>query len=109
MKEMYRARELDAFANRLMDRLDRAFNLPQDEGSRISRGVAVRRSAQRMQKYGFNQDLQLERLATWEIFFGANFEERDPEGRLMDICTDSYARSSDRFAAFSERLTELTE
>lgn len=60
---------------------------------------------ERMHHYGFQQPLQQNRWAVWEIFYGAGFERHDPI--LSQICHSRDASSGERFALFQRRLEEL--
>lgn len=66
----------------------------------------IDRLYRRMIPLGFHSKKALFMLATWEVFFGPDFETRDPEGRLAQVLATP-GREDDRIAALRARLESL--
>jgi len=97
-----------AFENRayaILEKLKRTFPLTATSKSDDAYLSIIQKSLHRMREYGFTQKLQQERLATWEIFYGVEFEKSDVS--LLDICRKTDVSSGDKFVLFSKRISEI--
>ncbi|MDO5642151.1 MAG: DUF4123 domain-containing protein [Paracoccus sp. (in: a-proteobacteria)] len=106
-KAVFRHLTFAARADNLIASLDkrRAAALPADpDARRASRDVIVA-AFHRIHGYGFQQQIQQERWALWELFYGAGFERTDPV--LSRICGSRDQSSGERFALFQRRLEEI--
>ncbi len=68
----------------------------------------TRRCVSRMQDYGFSQRDNLFRLLAWELFFGPNFESRDPGGDLRKICA-SESDETEKYALLAARMESFEQ
>lgn len=81
-----------------------AMTMSEDEkpnAQRIARGCMAR-----MMSYGFVNEKHLRVLATWELVFGHQYEEYDPEGTLLKICQQKKPALR-RFKAFTKRMDQV--
>jgi hypothetical protein len=63
----------------------------------------ARRTLSRMHDYGFAQKDNLFRLLAWELHYGPQFELRDPDGQLRQIC-EAALPEGEKFALLEERV-----
>lgn len=106
-RAVFRDATLWSRAGKLLARLEEKFNVGDGSEDRMQQQRRLMESMLRMSDYGFKQPVQQDRMATWDFFFGPDFERQDPEGTLFAICSRTDERSSDRFAAFTRRMSEL--
>lgn len=64
-------------------------------------------SVNRMQGYGYKSENHLIILASWEVFYGENFETKDPDGKLEEICRSSLPAIK-KFNSFRKRMENLS-
>ncbi|NSX53401.1 DUF4123 domain-containing protein [Parasulfitobacter algicola] len=103
-KDIFRALTFISRANVLLEKLKDSFSFETDNDAYRD---AIITTMHRMHQYGFRQKRQLEQLATWDIFYGPNFEKNDPEGHLLDICLRQDIDSAEKFSDFCKRLNEI--
>lgn len=82
---------------------------PDELASRPPRDMRrlIDRLYRRMMPLGFHSKKALFMLATWEIFYGPGFENRDPEGQLAHHLATP-GREDDKIAALRTRLEALS-
>ncbi|EPX79305.1 hypothetical protein thalar_02130 [Litoreibacter arenae DSM 19593] len=66
----------------------------------------VRPAISRFMNFGFKRKEHLHVIAAWALFFGPEFDEKDPDGRLQSICASQGPEVS-RFKALKLRMDEL--
>ncbi|WP_298260923.1 DUF4123 domain-containing protein [uncultured Litoreibacter sp.] len=66
----------------------------------------VRPAISRFMRFGFKRREHLHVIAAWALFFGPEFDEKDPDGRLQSICASQEPEVS-RFKALKLRMDEL--
>ncbi|WP_298362581.1 DUF4123 domain-containing protein [uncultured Litoreibacter sp.] len=66
----------------------------------------IRPALARFMRFGFRRREHLHVIAAWAVFFGPEFDEKDPQGRLQAICT-SQDNEGARFRALKERMAQL--
>lgn len=66
----------------------------------------VRPAISRFMRFGFKRREHLHVIAAWALFFGPEFDEKDPDGRLQSICASQEPEVS-RFKALKFRMNEL--
>ncbi|WP_208349837.1 DUF4123 domain-containing protein [Pseudaestuariivita rosea] len=66
----------------------------------------VAKTIDHMQAHGFQKRQNLRVLAAWELFYGPNFEGKDPDGMLQDIC-QSCTPETKKFKQLEARITDL--
>lgn len=88
---------------RMADRICRDFARELEHRPRKAVGAAVNHALQRFGAYGFRIHAHLHFFAAWTVFYGADFESRDPTGKLLEIC-HSTGPEIERFKAFREQF-----
>jgi hypothetical protein len=63
----------------------------------------ARKTLSRMHDYGFAQKDHLFMLLAWELHYGPNFENRDPDGYLRQVC-EAALPEGEKFALLEERV-----
>lgn len=66
----------------------------------------IEQSVSRMQSYGFTKQRYLYILLAWELHYGANYEHKDPDGKLLNIC-QSHSAEITKFKQFCDRMGML--
>ena len=61
----------------------------------------------RMRSYGFTDKGHMYILALWSVFFGQNFETKDPAGTLMEICKSDMDPTA-KMTALKDRMQQLS-
>ena len=69
--------------------------------------AAVEHAVQRFSAYRFHKHAYLHFFAAWTVFYGPDFEKRDPTGKLEEICLSS-APEAERFKAFRDRFDNFS-
>jgi len=69
--------------------------------------TTVNISISRMQAYGFSQYKYLYALAAWEMFYGQNYENTDPDGTLKTICINDTSEDA-KFEEFEARMIQMS-
>lgn len=102
LHEARAARDTDQLADLLRKTFpDRTAPLP-PEALRDFAKATVRRMA----GYGFRQRDALFMLLAWELHYGPDFEGRDPQGILAQICADP-SDEVERMATMKQRMAEI--
>jgi len=102
-----RARALER-RNRMVDRIEADFAKELAHRPRKAIEAAVDHALQRFGGYGFSVHAHLRFFAAWTVFYGADFETRDPSGKLLKICRSS-GPELERFRPFREQLERTAE
>ena len=61
----------------------------------------------KMRNYGFSRKRNLYMLAAWIIFFGKDFEQKDPTGILLNICQSDMSED-DKMDKIKQRIVHLS-
>ena len=88
---------------RMADRICHDFARELEHRPRKAVEAAVNHALQRFGAYGFRIHAHLHFFAAWTVFYGADFETRDPTGKLLEICHTT-GPEIDRFKAFREQF-----
>lgn len=102
-----RARALER-RRRMADRIQADFSRELEHRPRKAIEAAVEHAVQRFEAYGFRKHAYLHFFAAWTVFYGPDFEMRDPAGRLEEICRSPAAPEADRFKAFRDRFDNFS-
>ncbi len=92
---------------RMADRIQADFSRELEHRPRKAIEAAVEHAVQRFETYGFRKHAYLHFFAAWTVFYGPDFEKRDPAGRLEEICLSS-APETERFKAFRDRFDSFS-
>lgn len=106
-KAVLRHLTFEARADQLMVKLDKSSGvaMPTEPEVREAHKATIVGALHKMYGYGFQQPMQQDRWAIWEIFYSAGFERADPY--LRQICDTKDRPSGERFALFKRRVEEI--
>lgn len=92
---------------RMADRIQTDFARELEHRPRKAIEAAVEHAVQRFSAYRFHKHAYLHFFAAWTVFYGPDFEKRDPTGKLEEICLSS-APDAERFKAFRDRFDNFS-
>lgn len=92
---------------RMADRIQADFAQELEHRPRKAIDAAVEHAVQRFEAYGFRKHAYLHFFAAWTVFYGPEFEMRDPAGKLEEICR-SPGPEAERFKAFRDRFESFS-
>ncbi|NHM20553.1 hypothetical protein G0Q03_17985 [Epibacterium mobile] len=98
---------MDQFCTAL-DTLRRSFPEQTADRSRDDLHSMVAQVVQRMSVYGIRKLRSIHVLASWQLFFGERFEQRDPAGQLIQMLA-SHLDEDAKLAQLERRMDALHE
>lgn len=68
----------------------------------------IRPAVERFMGFGFKRREHLHVIAAWALFYGPEFDRKDPDGQLQSICA-SLAPERERFNGLKQRMNQFAE